>query len=150
MFTEEFIIKACEYNTREEMAGRARSALARLGINNMGVKQELDNIIAAAKAYNMIAVNYIYSFVPEELRILLKVTMVTGAFATSRDGKRFSLNASIRLHLESGVLDLSFDNKNKCLYTNGFFSNRDKYFEEISKHIKPEPKGFNAWIVITK
>ena len=152
MFTEEFIIRACEYHDREETAGRARSALARLGINNVGVKQELDTVIAAAKAYNMIAVNYIYSFVPEELRILLKVTRVTGAFATSRDGKRFSLNASIRLHLESGVLDLSFDNKNKCLYTNGFFSNsnRDKYFEEISKHIKPEPKGFNAWIVITK
>ena len=150
MFTEEFIIRACEYNTREEMAGRARSALSRLGINNVGVKQELDTIIDTAKAYNMLAVNYIYSFVPEELRILLKVTRVTGAFATSRDGKRFSLNASIRLHLETGVLDLLFDNTNKCLYTNGFFPNRDKYFEEISKHIKPEPKGFNAWIVITK
>ena len=150
MFTEEFIIRACEYHDREETAGRARSALARLGINNVGVKQELDTISAAAKAYNMIAVNYMYSFVPEELRILLKVTIVTGAFATSRDGKRFSLNASIRLHLETGVLDLLFDNTNKCLYTNGSFPNRDKYFEEISKHIKPEPKGFNAWIVITK
>ena len=150
MFTEEFIIKACEYNTREEMAGRARSALSRLGINNVGVKQELDNIIDAAKAYNMLAVNYMYSFVPEELRILLKVTRVTGAFATSLDGKRFSLSTSISLHTDKDRLDLAFDYKNKCLYSNGFFSDRNKYFEEISKHIKPEPKGFDAWIVIIK
>ena len=150
MFTEEFIIRACEYNTREEMAGRARSALARLGINNVGVKQELDNIIDAAKAYNMIAVNYMYSFVPEELRILLGVTRVTGAFATSLDGKRFSLNTSISLYTDKDRLDIAFDYKNKCLYSNGFFSNRNKYFEEISKHIKPEPKGFDAWIVIIK
>ena len=47
-------------------------------------------------------------------------------------------------------LDIAFDYKNKCLYNNGFFSNRNKYFEEISKHIKPEPKGFDAWIVIIK
>ena len=150
MFTEEFIIKACEYNTREEMAGRVRSALARLGINNVGVKQELDTISAAAKAYNMIAVNYIYSFVPEELRIIIGVTRVTGAFATSLDGKRFSLNTSISLYTDKDRLDIAFDYKNKCLYTNGFFSNRNKYFEEISKHIKPEPKGFDAWIVIIK
>lgn len=150
MFTEEFIIRACEYHDREEMAGRVRSALARLGINNVGVKQELDNIIAAAKAYNMIAVNYIYSFVPQELRILLGVTRVTGAFATSLDGKRFSLNTSISLYTDKDRLDIAFDYKNKCLYTSGFFSNRNKYFEEISKHIKPEPKGFSAWIVITK
>ena len=150
MFTEEFIIKACEYNTREETAGRARSALARLGINNVGVKQELDTVIAAAKAYNMIAVNYMYSFVPQDLRILLGVTRVTGAFATSLDGKRFSLNTSISLYTDKDRLDLAFDYKNKCLYSNGFFSNRNKYFEEISKHIKPEPKGFDAWIVIIK
>ena len=150
MFTEEFIIRACEYNTREETAGRARSALAILGINNVGVKQELDTIIAAAKAYNMIAVNYMYSFVPQDLRILLGVTRVTGAFATSLDGKRFSLNTSISLYTDKDRLDLAFDYKNKCLYSNGFFSNRNKYFEEISKHIKPEPKGFDAWIVITK
>ena len=150
MFTEEFIIKACEYHDREETAGRVRSALARLGINNVGVNQELDTIIAAAKAYNMLAVNYMYSFVPEELRILLKVTRVTGAFATSIDGKRFSLSASISLYTDKDRLDLAFDYKNKCLYTSGFFSDRNKYFEEISKHIKPEPKGFNAWIVITK
>ena len=150
MFTEEFIIRACEYNTREEMAGRARSALAILGINNVGVKQELDTIIAAAKAYNMIAVNYMYSFVPQDLRILLGVTRVTGAFATSLDGKRFSLNTSISLYTDKDRLDLVFDYKNKCLYSNGFFSNRDKYFEEISKHIKPEPNGFDAWIVIIK
>ena len=150
MFTEEFIIRACEYHDREETAGRARSALARLGINNVGVKQELDTISAAAKAYNMIAVNYIYSFVPEELRILLGVTRVTGAFATSLDGKRFSLNTSISLYTDKDRLDIAFDYKNKCLYTSGFFSNRNKYFEEISKHIKPEPKGFSAWIVIIK
>ena len=150
MFTEEFIIRACEYHDREEMAERTRSALARLGINNVGVKQELDNIIAAAKAYNMIAVNYIYSFVPQELRILLGVTRVTGAFAISLDGKRFSLNTSISLYTDKDRLDIAFDYKNKCLYTSGFFSNRNKYFEEISKHIKPEPKGFSAWIVITK
>ena len=150
MFTDEFIIRACEYHDREETAGRARSALARLGINNVGVKQELDTVTAAAKAYNMIAVNYMYSFVPQELRILLGVTRVTGAFATSLDGKRFSLSTSISLYTDKGRLDLTFDYKNKCLYSNGFFSNRNKYFEEISKHIKPEPKGFNAWIVITK
>ena len=150
MFTDEFIIRACEYHDREETAGRARSALARLGINNVGVKQELDTVTAAAKAYNMIAVNYMYSFVPQELRILLGVTRVTGAFATSLDGKRFSLNLSISLYTDKDRLDLAFDYKNKCLYTSGFFSNRNKYFEEISKHIKPEPKGFSAWIVITK
>lgn len=150
MFTDEFIIRACEYHDREETAGRAISALARLGINNVGVKQELDTVIAAAKAYNMIAVNYMYSFVPQELRILLGVTRVTGAFATSLDGKRFSLNTSISLYTDKDRLDLAFDYKNKCLYSNGFFSNRNKYFEEISKHIKPEPKGFDAWIVIIK
>ena len=150
MFTEEFIIRACEYHDREETAGRTKSALARLGINNVGVKQELDTVIAAAKAYNMIAVNYMYSFVPQDLRILLGVTRVTGAFATSLDGKRFSLNTSISLYTDKDRLDLAFDYKNKCLYSNGFFSNRNKYFEEISKHIKPEPKGFDAWIVIIK
>lgn len=150
MFTEEFIIKACEYHDREETAGRARSALARLGINNAGVKQELDTISAAAKTYNMIAVNYIYSFVPKEVIDLIGVTKVTGAFATSLDGKRFSLNTTISLYTDKDRLDLAFDYENKCLYTNGFFSSRDKYFEEISKHIKPEPKGFSAWIVVTK
>ena len=148
MFTEEFIIRACEYHDREETAGRARSALARLGINNVGVKQELDNIIDAAKAYNMLAVNYMYSFVPEELRILLKVTRVTGAFATSIDVKRFSLNTTIRLHLESGVLDLLFDNKNKCLYTDGFFNKRSDFYKEVSMHINPVPVNFNYCIVI--
>ena len=150
MFTEEFIIRSCEYHDREETAGRVKIALARLGINNVGVKQELDTIIAAAKAHNMLAVNYMYSFVPEELRILLKVTRVTGAFATSIGGKKFSLSASISLYTDKDRLDLAFDNTNKCLYTNGFFSDRNKYFEEISKHIKPEPKGFNNWIVIIK
>lgn len=151
MFTDEFIIKACEYTSKETSIRNTRHDLRKLGINNKEVTQELDNIEAAAIAYNMLAVNYMYSFVPEELRQLLKVIKVTGAYATSfSSNNRFSLHASIRLHLENGVLDLLFDNTNKCLYTNGFFSNRDEYFEEISKHIKPEPKGFNNWIVVIK
>ena len=150
MFTDEFIIKSANYYDKKKLAMDTKYNLNKLGINNKGVTQELDTIIAAADAFNMLAVNYMYSFIPEELRILLKVTRVTGAFATSIGGKRFSLNTSISLYTDEDKLDLAFDYKNKCLYSNGFFSNRNKYFEEISKHIKPEPKGFNAWIVIIK
>ena len=151
MFTDEFIIKSANYNDKKKLAMDTKYNLNKLGINNKGVTQELDTIIAAADAYNMLAVNYMYSFVPEELRAYLKVKRVTGAFATSAlTTYRLSLNTTIRLHLESGVLDLLFDNKNKCLYTDGFFNERSDFYKEISKHIKPEPKGFNAWIVITK
>ena len=147
MFTDEFVIKSANYNNKKKLARDTRCYLKSLGINNKGVTQELDNIEAAADAFNMLAVNYMYSFVPEELRILLKVTRVTGAFATSIDG-RFSLNTTIRLHLESGVLDLLFDNKNKCLYTDCFFNERSDFYKEVSMHINPVPNNFNHWIVI--
>lgn len=151
MFTDEFIIKACEYTSKARSAMDARNELRKLGINNKEVNQELDNIVAASDAHNILAVNYIYSFVPEDLRQLLEVIKVTGAFATSySSNNRFSMSTSIRLHLKTGVLDLLFDNTNKCLYTNEFFSNSDKYFEEISKYIKPNPKGFYSWIVVLK
>ena len=148
MFTDEFIIKSANYYDKKKLAMDTKYNLNKLGINNKGVTQELDTIIAAADAFNMLAVNYMYSFVPEELRILLKVTRVTGAFATSIDGKRFSLNTTIRLHLESGVLDLLFDNKNKCLYTDGFFNKRSDFYKEVSMHINPVPVNFNYCIVI--
>ena len=148
MFTDEFVIKSANYNDKKKLAMDTKYNLNKLGINNKGVTQELDTIIAAADAFNMLAVNYMYSFVPEELRILLKVTRVTGAFATSIDGKRFSLNTTIRLHLESGVLDLLFDNKNKCLYTDGFFNKRSDFYKEVSMHINPVPVNFNYCIVI--
>lgn len=148
MFTDEFIIKACEYSSKETSIRIARHDLRKLGINNKEVTQELNNIEAAAIAYNMLAVNYMYSFVPEELRQLLKVIKVTGAYATSYSSdNRFSLHASIRLHLESGVLDLFFDNTNKCLYTNSFFNERSDFYREISIHINPVPDKFNCWIV---
>ena len=150
MFTDEFIIKACEYTSKARSAMDARNKLRKLGINNIGVTQELDTIIAAADAFNMLAVNYMYSFVPEELRTYLKVKRVTGAFATSSalTTYRFYLNTTIRLHLESGVLDLVFDNKNKCLYTEGFFNERSDFYKEVSMHINPVPDNFNYWIVI--
>ena len=148
MFTDEFVIKSANYNNKKKLARDTRCYLKSLGINNKGVTQELDNIEAAADAFNMLAVNYMYSFVPEELRTYLKVKRVTGAFATSIDGKRFSLNTAIRLHLESGVLDLLFDNKNKCLYTDCFFNERSDFYKEVSMHINPVPNNFNHWIVI--
>ena len=150
MFTDEFVIKSANYNDKKRLARDTRCYLKSLGINNKGVTQELDNIEAAADAFNMLAVNYMYSFVPEELRTYLKVKRVTGAFATSSalTTYRFSLNTAIRLHLESGVLDLVFDNKNKCLYTEGFFNERSDFYKEVSMHINPVPDNFNYWIVI--
>ena len=151
MFTDEFIIKSANYNDKKKLAMDTKYNLNKLGINNKGVTQELDTIIAAADAVNMLAVNYMYSFVPEELRTYLKVKRVTGAFAMSSaltTTYRFSLNTTIRLHLESGVLDLLFDNKNKCLYTDGFFNERSDFYKEISMHINPVPDNFNYWIVV--
>ena len=150
MFTDEFIIKSANYYDKKKLAMGTKYNLDKLGINNKGVTQELDTIIAAADVFNMLAVNYMYSFVPEELRTYLKVKVVTGAFATSSalTTYRFSLNTAIRLHLESGVLDLLFDNKNKCLYTNGFFNERSDFYKEVSMHINPVPNNFNHWIVI--
>ena len=150
MFTDEFIIKSANYNDKKKLAMDTKYNLNKLGINNKGVTQELDTIIAAADAVNMLAVNYMYSFVPEELRTYLKVKRVTGAFATSSalTTYRFSLNTTIRLHLESGVLDLLFDNKNKCLYTDGFFNERSDFYKEVSMHINPVPVNFNYYIII--
>lgn len=149
MFTDEFVIKSANYYDKKKLARDTRHNLKALGINNKGVTQELDNIEAAADAFNMLAVNYMYSFVPEELRAYLKVKRVTGAFATSAlSTYRFSLNTTIRLHLESGILDLLFDNKNKCLYTDGFFNERSDFYKEVSMHINPVPDNFNYWIVI--
>ena len=150
MFTDEFIIKSANYNDKKKLAMDTKYNLNKLGINNKGVTQELDTIIAAADAFNMLAVNYMYSFVPEELRTYLKVKRVTGAFAMSSalTPYRFSLNTTIRLHLESGVLDLLFDNKNKCLYTDGFFNERSDFYKEVSMHINPVPVNFNYYIII--
>ena len=150
MFTDEFIIKSANYNDKKKLAMDTKYNLNKLGINNKGVTQELDTIIAAADVFNMLAVNYMYSFVPEELRTYLKVKRVTGAFATSvlTTYRSFSLNTTIRLHLESGVLDLLFDNKNKCLYTDGFFNKRSDFYKEVSMHINPVPVNFNYCIVI--
>ena len=149
MFTDEFVIKSANYYDKKKLVSDTKYNLKTLGINNKGVTQELDNIEAAADAFNMLAVNYMYSFVPEELRAYLKVKRVTGAFATSAlTTYRFSLSTTIRLHLESGVLDLLFDNKNKCLYTNGFFNERSDFYKEVSMHINPVPDNFNYWIVI--
>lgn len=150
MFTDEFIIKSANYYDKKKLAMDTKYNLNKLGINNKGVTQELDTIIAAADVFNMLAVNYMYSFVPEELRTYLKVKKVTGAFATSvlTTYRFFSLNTTIRLHLESGVLDLLFDNKNKCLYTDGFFNKRSDFYKEVSMHINPVPVNFNYCIVI--
>ena len=149
MFTDEFIIKSANYYDKKKLAMDTKYNLNKLGINNKGVTQELDTIIAAADAFNMLAVNYMYSFVPEELRTHLKVKKVTGAFATSTfTTYGFSLITTIKLHLESGVLDLIFDNQNKCLYTDSFFNERSDFYKEVSMHINPVPKNFNYWIVI--
>ena len=43
MFTDEFIIKACEYTSKARSAMDARNELRKLGINNIGVNQELDS-----------------------------------------------------------------------------------------------------------
>ena len=148
MFTDEFIIKSANYYDKKKLAMDTKYNLNKLGINNKGVTQELDTIIAAADAFNMLAVNYMYSFIPEELREFLKANEVTGAFATSVLSNTSSLNTTIRLRLEAGTLSLIFDNFNKCLYTESSFNERSLFYKEVSKYINPVPNTFNYLMAV--
>ena len=147
MFTEEFIIMSVNYSIKKSNARDAESNLKKLGISNKEVTQELDRIKAACEIFNMLAVNYMYSFVPEELKTKLSVDKITGAFATATSSA-YKLSASIKISLGSEDIRLLFDNKNKCLYIGECLQKDTDFYKEISMYINPAPDGYNEWLEI--
>ena len=144
MFTEEFIIKACEHARKKDLANSAKEALLNLGINNKGVTTDLNNVVAAADAYNMLAVNYMLSFVPKEILTAIKFQSAYGAFTIYKN--IMGLHAVIILRGEDTDLRLKFDNDDKCLYTDLLTNKHDKLYALVSQYISKSPIEFSSWI----
>lgn len=146
MFTDEFIIKACEYARKKDLASNAKEALLNLGINNKGVITDLDNVVAAADSNNLLAVNYMLSFVPKEVLQVIEFISAYGAYTMFKSNQ--ALQTVIVLHGVNGDLLLKFDNTNKCLYIDAYSSTSAWLYSEVSKYIGKDPGRFNTWIYV--
>lgn len=144
MITNEYIRRACINELKRSHAMRIKNELRVLGVNNRSINEELDNIIAVADTCNLLAVNYMLSFIPDKLKAILVITGVRGAFASSIDSY-YSLNRVIVVEtLDKHPILFSFDHVAKCLYYNPNTNN--VHCKEIMSFIKEEPINFVSHI----
>ena len=143
MLTREFIIESAKQQKNSEDASTLLWKMRSLNIVNETVIAEANSIITKAKEINQKAIDYIYSFVPEEVKTTLQPKKVTGCFASLMDN-RASLNAEIVLHTEEySNITLRFDNINNCFYYLGFSS---EPIALLNKHFTCNT-SFNCWLI---
>ena len=141
MFTKEFVEEIATKAERAEIAGRLRLSMNTLSIQNAIVEAECNKIENEHKELNKKALNYMFSFLPEEVVKQLEIRMLSGAFATKVTGKA-AFNAELHIHLINGkTLHLKFDNEQKCLYYQSWINKSDL----LAEHLIDNP-SFNSWI----
>jgi len=142
MFTKEFIIEAARQYKIEEDSSTLLRKMRILGIVNESVEFECNSMIKTAQDFNKSMVDYIASFIPDELKNQLDIIKISGCFAASTAGQ-YSINTEIAVHLSGKTLHLKFDSVNKCLYHQSWMEGN--YAELLDKYFKDNPK-FDAWI----
>jgi len=142
MFTKEFIIEAANQYQRDEQACSIQLNMIRLGINNAIVEAQCQLIRKEKEDFVKKALDYMFSFMPEELVKQLEIVKLSGAFATNITGKA-SFNAELHIHLKDKILNLKFDNEKKCLYHQSWMEG--EYAELLDKYMENNSK-FDSWI----
>jgi hypothetical protein len=145
MFTKEFIIESARQYRFKKDAKTLLYKIKQLGITSKIVKQQCNTIINNAKDFNRDALEYMYSFVPKELKQKLEIVKLSGAFACEVQGEA-SLNAELSIHLKDSILYLKFDNVKKCLYHQSWME--DHYAPLLDNYFQNNP-DFNSWLHVS-
>ena len=146
MFTKEFVIELCEIQNRNKKAIEALRLLKSLNIINRAVEEELNVIRSIAFIKDSMAVNYILSFIPEELLEIIGFERTNvSSVLTNSSNERVTLDTELLIYGKNSQLNIVFDYKNKCCYL------KDASIDEFllstyTNYIKVAPKGFNRYI----
>ena len=146
MFTKEFVIELCEIQNRNKKAIEALHLLKSLNIINRAVEEELSVIKSIAFIKDAMAVNYILSFIPEELLEIIgfERTCVSSVL-TNSSNERVTLDTELLIYGKNSQLNIVFDYKNQCCYLKD--ASIDEFFlSTYTNYIKVAPKGFNHYI----
>lgn len=145
MITQNFLRK---YNAIDRAAKMANTAMNHLNALGLTPQPKLQEFIDRKAEMKQTVLEYMYSFLPKELKEKLGDCTLRGAFVTDATGE-ISFSTDMSIHTKDESVNLIFDNETKKLYINAWTlaeSNIGKLIESYG--IEKNPK-FSHWIVTT-
>ncbi len=144
MLTTEFLKEYNTANNANKLAKEAKYRLERLGLD---VPKELTPFFDNYERLEQQAIDYIGSFLPQELLNKLAPSRITGAFITDISG-RISFHAQITLHTETNNIHIKFDNEKKCCYSEIWMIDNQNVKDLLKEYNIEDNSKFDAWIKV--